>query len=438
MFMDKKVEFDTSKGGVLNRSMNEEAVDILIVGAGMVGAALALSLQSLPYRIALVDSQAEGTFRQTTSTPQSVSEFEPRVSALTLASQSLLAELGVWSSLLPTQISPYREMHVWDELGTEHIHFDAADMQRSELGFIVENRHLIASMHTQLLQQENLDCFFGANIDSISRAPHRSSHRTSTTDGSPESVISLKGGQILRAKLLVAADGANSLVRSRFSFPMREWDYGHQAIVTTVKTEQMHGNIARQRFSESGPVAFLPLNDTENSGRYSSIVWSLETERAKQVMSLDKTEFMAQLTLAIEGRLGEIEDVATRHSFPLRQRHAKTYVDNGVVLIGDAAHTIHPLAGQGVNLGFKDVSALKKVLQQAYDDRLSVSNDLLLRRYQRARQSDNVIMMGVMEGFKRMFEQQDPLVRLVRNLGMAWVNKQRFIKHEIAKQAMGL
>jgi len=236
----------------------------------------------------------------------------------------------------------------------------------------------------------------------------------------------------------VAADGANSKVRQAMGMATREWDYQHHAIVATVKTEFAHDSTARQRFSESGPLALLPLQDKHASGKFSSIVWSVQPDRAKSLMSLSDEQFKQSLEAEFESCLGKVEQVSKRFSYPLRQRHAKTYVDAGVVLVGDAAHTIHPLAGQGVNLGFKDVQALSNILLDASEKGVAINHQSLLNRYNRQRQGDNLMMMGVMEGFKRLFEQKDPLVRWIRNAGLNWVDQQGFVKKQIVQRAMGL
>jgi len=200
----------------------------------------------------------------------------------------------------------------------------------------------------------------------------------------------------------------------------------------------MHGNTARQRFSENGPIAFLPLQDAASSEHFCSIVWSQKIAQAEKLIALSDEEFSAKLGDEIEGVLGKVEQCSKRFSFPLKQRHAKSYVKPGLVLIGDAAHTIHPLAGQGVNLGFKDVAVLSEMMHIADKNDFDVNQPLLLDRYQRQRQGDNLLMMSAMEGFKRLFEQSDPVVRLLRNVGLNWVDKQSFIKNQIAKHAMGL
>lgn len=403
-------------------------VDVAIVGAGLVGASLAAALKNSGLSIALIDNQTHETLQQVLTASASVSEFEPRVSALTVASQNLLHAMGAWKYVDPKQIQHYQKMKVWDELGTASIEFDSAELYQDSLGCIVENQNILSALHSLLADQTNLKAFLGERLKTIQLVE-------GTQD---QHLLTLESGQTIHCKLLVAADGANSRVRQWASIPTREWDYQHLAIVATIKTANSHQNTAWQRFSETGPLAFLPLADKENTQQYCSIVWSQDTSQANTLMALSDQNFLQELAQSIEFKLGKLEAVSQRHAIPLRQRHAKTYAKPGIVLLGDAAHTIHPLAGQGVNLGFKDVKALSDILIEADQQDIDVNNMVLLKRYQRQRQGDNLLMMGAMEGFKRLFEQPDPVIRWLRNTGMSWVNKQNFLKNQIAKHAMGL
>lgn len=403
-------------------------VDIAIVGAGMVGASLAASLRDTGFSIALIDAQPASALRTAKPLASNTNDFEARVSALTFASRDLLDSVGAWSLLAPQQVMPYRKMHVWDKLGTAEIDFDAAELYQDALGYIVENQNVVAALHQALEGQSNVECFFDSTIERVVKPnPEESLHQLQLSDGGS-----------IHCQLLVAADGANSRIRNWLSMATREWDYQHHAIVATIKTAKPHQKTAWQCFNESGPLALLPLEDADSSSGYCSIVWSQTPERAQELMGLDDEAFLDALTGESEQILGEVLEVSKRFSIPLRQRHAKDYVAPGVALIGDAAHTIHPLAGQGVNLGFKDVTALSKMLLLADQKGLEADNMLLLKRYQRQRQGDNLLMMGAMEGFKRLFAQPDPLIRWARNFGLGAVNKQPFVKKQLMKHAMGL
>ncbi len=419
-----------SRTSALNKpnSTDPVSVDIAIVGSGMVGSALAAALAKTNFSIALIDAQSLNSLARDVPLASSVEEFEPRVSALTVASQELLNEIDVWPQIDLQQVQPYQLMKVWDHLGTARIVFDAAEMHLDSLGCIVENQTIVSALFKVLQQQPNLQLFYGQKLAGM--------QALSTAENSH--VLTLENGTQIQCKLLVAADGALSKIRQWAAIPTREWDYQHEAIVATVQTEQPHQATAWQRFSESGPLAFLPLADKQHSGCFSSIVWSQQSPQAKRLMALDDRKFCDELAATLEDSLGKVVGVSKRHAIPLRQRHAKSYVKPGIVLLGDAAHTSHPVAGQGVNLGFKDVKALADVLKKAYELDLEANNALLLRQYQRQRQGDNLFMMGVMEGFKRLFEQPDPVVRWLRNAGMAWIDQQQFLKHQIARHAMGL
>lgn len=405
--------------------MSPKQFDVVVMGGGLVGATLALALKDTNIRIAVVDVQQPSDTSVPDSASSEVDNFEPRVSALTHASVDLLSQVDVWPQIAPNLVLPYQKMQVWDELGTAEIKFDAAELHADSLGYIVENQSMLLAMHKCLAEQKNVECFWGAGLTRLVKSP----------DG-----YELYVGETLHlhAKLVIGADGANSRVRQLTNLPTREWDYEHQAIVCTVKTEAFHGGIARQRFSEVGPLAFLPLKDGNDTGQFCSIVWSLDSQESKRVMALSDNDFMSELERAIEGQLGAVIETSKRFSFPLRQRHAKEYVGENVVLVGDAAHTIHPLAGQGVNLGFKDIAVLSRLLQEAANNELPLNHPSVLKRYQRERQGDNLMMMGAMEGFKQLFGSTNPLVRWTRNTGLGLVNKHTLIKNQLAKHAMGL
>ena len=250
--------------------------------------------------------------------------------------------------------------------------------------------------------------------------------------------MELADGRRPGARLVVAADGAHSRLRQWVGLPTREWDYDQQAIVCTVRTAQSHGYTAWQRFSRTGPLAFLPLLNEQGDEHFCSIVWSQDTGEARRLMALDDTGFRAELEHAIEQALGPVEQVSRRVAFPLRQRHAKEYVAEGFALVGDAAHTIHPLAGQGANLGYGDVRVLLDELARARQAGMNPADDLLPARYQRRRKGENLAMMAAMEGFKQLFARDEPALRWLRNAGMRWLDGLGPVKNRMAAQAMGL
>ncbi|WP_116368027.1 UbiH/UbiF/VisC/COQ6 family ubiquinone biosynthesis hydroxylase [Parahaliea mediterranea] len=396
-------------------------VDIAIVGAGMAGTALALALSGQGLRLALIESRP--LLAAPLPAERDVASFDTRVSALSPESVALLERLAAWPDITAYRHCPYQHMTVWDAEGTGHIEFDAADVDCAALGHIVENRAVVNALVGRLQAAGDVRVVAG-KLAGLAR----------DDDGI---TLSLAEGEKLRAGLLVAADGALSSVRSMMAFRTREWDYGHRALVTTVMTEQPHQHTAWQRFLPSGPLAFLPLPG--ESGRpVCSIVWSLQDALADEVLSLDDKAFCRRLGEAFEHRLGRVLAASPRAAFPLRQRHAVDYVQPRVALVGDAAHTIHPLAGQGINLGFKDVAALAEEVLAAHRRGRDVGQLEVLRRYQRRRKGENLLMMGAMDAFKTLFEQQALPLRWLRSAGMGAVHRAVPLKQEIMRRAMGL
>ncbi len=392
--------------------------DLIIVGAGMVGSALALALEHSGLNILIVDGG-----------PLSIkpfdgaAAFEPRVSALSAASQRILERLDVWPGIAARRASAYCDMQVWDGSGTGSVHFSAASVHAESLGHIVENR-VVQDALLERLHDSNLGLLGNARLEQLRRSG----------DGW---LLKLADGRELRSSLLVAADGANSAVRRLAGCATREWDYLHHAIVTSVRCARPHQATAWQRFTDDGPLAFLPLRRGDDD-HWCSIVWSAVPAEAERLMALDDETFRHELGKAFEWRLGEVSQVDPRLCIPLRQRHAKRYVESGLALIGDAAHSIHPLAGQGVNLGFLDAAVLAEVLLHALERGEHPNDVRVLSRYERRRMPHNLAMMAAMEGFERLF-QADPLpLRWLRNSGLNWVDDLPEAKALFVRQALGL
>jgi len=414
----------------MNATENSE-FDIVIAGAGMVGASLACLLASTSLRIALLDKQVITKPNAALDPTLDKEKFDPRVSAITQASKSLFEQLGVWEDIVAKRACSYGDMQVWDAQGTGAIHFSATDINQPELGNIVENSVITTVLQEKIFQSNSLQVISPFSLETIEDVE---------LDGRPLLQLGSSDGQFIRASLVVAADGANSRIRQLANFSCSEWDYEHQALVTTVRTERPHRHTAFQRFLETGPLAFLPLRvaEKDDDQHFCSIVWSMQPEKAEKVMSLNDKEFLAELGAAIEFELGDIESCGKRFAFPLRQRHAIDYVKNNIVLVGDAAHTIHPLAGQGVNLGLLDAKVLAEELIRGIEAGRCVSDSTVLLRYQRKRKGHNLSMMWLMEGFKRLFAEKDLTIRWLRNVGMKSVDKLTPIKNQMIKLAMGL
>lgn len=396
----------------------EMRADLLIVGAGMVGSALALALQGSGLEVLLLDGSPMSVKPFNTQ-----AAFEPRVSALSAASQRILERLGVWDGIAGRRSSPYTDMQVWDGSGTGQIHFSAASVHAEVLGHIVENR---------VVQDALLDRLHDCDLGLLANARLEQMRRSGD-----DWLLTLADGRTLRAPLVIAADGANSAVRRLTGVATREWDYLHHAIVTSVRCAKPHQMTAWQRFTDTGPLAFLPL-ERDGQQDWCSIVWSTTPGEAERLMAMDEQGFCKALERAFEGRLGEVLGADPRLCVPLRQRHAKRYVAEGLALIGDAAHTIHPLAGQGVNLGFLDAAVLAEVLLQAATRGERLADVKVLSRYERRRMPHNLALMAAMEGFERLF-QADPLpVRWLRNTGLKMVEKMPEAKALFVREALGL
>ncbi len=400
--------------------MSKKHYDVIIVGAGMAGAALACALSRSSLSIALVDNGAVCSDAPAKST--SFADLDPRVVALTEASQQFLQDLDVWSDIESAGLSPYEKMHVWDAEGTGSISFDCHSVNAKSLGVITESRVITWALHKSL-------CFSGVAIydelavDVLSLGDV--SHRLRLSDGSE-----------LTADLLIGADGGNSLVRKAANINVHQVDNRQQAIVCNIKTALPHNRVARQRFLKSGPLAFLPISAVDEYTN--SIVWSCDTAIAEKYISMGDEAFTDCLAQAFEIELGGIESVSRRFVFPLIARHAQSYVAKGLALIGDAAHVVHPLAGQGINLGFEDVEVLSKHLKHDLARGLPIGHVKTLAKYQRERKGDNLKMIAATQSLKYLFGFNDLSIRWLRNVGMRFVDGQPVLKNAIINQAMGL
>ncbi len=386
--------------------------DIVIVGGGMVGNTLACALGDTVLRVALIEGQ--------TPSAETPHDYDVRVSAITLASRALFENIAAWEGMRSRRVSPLREMHVWDAQGSGAIHFDAAELGEAELGYIIENRVIVAATLERLKQFGNVDVFCPSAVTAVS------------TDAARVSV-ELQGGECLTARLVVGADGAHSSIREWAGIRSRGWNYQQTAIVATVKTVQPHRACAYQVFHSTGPLAYLPLTDG-----LSSIVWSCDQARAEELLQLDDPAFMQELSIAFGNRLGAMQSVSQRAGYPLSLAHSDHYIGERIALVGDAAHRVHPLAGQGVNLGLLDAASLAQVLLEAAADKKDIGAHAVLRRYERWRKGGNLAMLAVTDAFKRGFgSQRWPLVPL-RNAGMRLADGLGPVKQLIMRHAVGL
>ena len=407
--------------------------DLVIVGGGMVGLTLAANLAvktAESMKIALIESAAEPVVFN-------ANKVDPRVVALSRRSQSILDNAGVWPAIRDTRICPYSAMRVWDAEGTGEIDFDAQDSGDDFLGAIVENSLIVSELTRKIDSCKNIHVFRGQAVEAIYGPVSESGKaKYHSEPGSVKSTVTISGGSELSASMVIAADGAQSPLRNMLGLQTREWDYNHTAIVATVQTEKPHQHTAWQSFAKDGPLAFLPLSLANND--HCSIVWSIESARAESLMALDDNAFCHALGLAIEHRLGKILGIDKRYAIPLRQRHSKRYILPGFALVGDAAHTIHPLAGQGANLGLYDSEVLAEEICRAQTRGVKLTDFSILKRYERQRQGHNLMAMAAMEGFKRLFGSDDLVLRWLRNQGMNMFNQQALIKQQLSRIASGL
>lgn len=400
-----------------------ETFEAIIVGGGMVGATLACLLGRAGLSVALLDA------REAPLDGQAAGRGAPgmRVSALTPVARQLLEGLGAWAMMAARRVSPYRFMQVWDGEGSGEVTFSADQAGVPVLGHIVENDVTLAALEACLAELPTVTLRYGARVAELEDGDE--------TEGEPRAVV-LEDGERLRAPLVVAADGARSPLRERAGIETRERDTGQVAVVTTVRTAREHGDVARQVFLATGPLAFLPLS-VEGDAHHCSIVWSTTPAEAERLTALSADDLGRALGAALEHRLGEVTVVDRALAVPLVQRHAHAYVRPGFALVGDAAHSIHPLAGQGVNLGLMDAAVLAEEVVEGRRRGLAAGDGHVLARYARRRRGDNAAMLALMDGFRLLFGARHPALTLARNLGLSGVDRLGPLKRLLMQQATG-
>lgn len=391
--------------------------EVVVAGAGMVGLTAACLLAAEDrLNLTVIDAAGRPSFD-----PQG--DVSLRVSAIAPGSQQLLARLGAWEEIRNTRMCPYRAMKVWDATGhvdsPETLVFDAAGFALPALGHIVENALLQHALLVQL-EEQRVNVRFATPIRSVVRHGHRFE-------------LELDDGERLRPDLLVGADGAMSVVRGSAGIAVRTWPYAQRAFVAHLQPERGHRNTAWQRFLQEGPVGLLPLAD----GRV-SVVWSTTPDIADEALRMSDETLSDKLTAVTDGVLGRLSAHGARGTFPLEARHAAQYVQEGLVLIGDAAHSIHPLAGQGVNLGFADAEELAHVLGRALDADENPGDLPTLRRYERARKGANEAMLRFTDALNRLFSNDSPSLARLRRAGMFLFNKSGPVRDRAVRTALGI
>jgi 2-octaprenylphenol hydroxylase len=389
-----------------------QSYDLTIVGGGIVGLTLAASLADSALSIALIE---------TNNRPILPEKPVNRVSAISFASKKIFEKLSVWQQLDSGRITAYDSMLVWDKDSFGKIEFSAQQVGYSELGYIIENDHLLLALLDTVQKQKNVSFYTPDSLNDI-------------VFGEGEAWLTLHSGKTLTSKLVVGADGANSWLREKSTIPLTFWDYQHHALVATVKTDLPHEHCARQIFTPDGPLAFLPLFEQN----LCSIVWSVSPEKAEQLKNLTAVEFNKQLSRNFDNRLGLCELQSERFSFPLRMRYARDFAKHRIALIGDAAHTIHPLAGQGVNLGLLDAVSLGQTIEQNIAAEKDIGLYQNLRYFERWRKTEAAQMIASMEVLKQLFAGENPLQKALRDVALVFTDQVSPLKKSFIKQAMGL
>ena len=389
-----------------------DRADVIIFGGGLVGLALASALDSSGLSAIVVDPADPG--------PRADASFDGRTSAVSSSSMRMLETIGV-ADHLATSGCPIWRIAVADGLKPGGLHFDSDDDE--PLGFMHENRHLRTALQARAEAGKNLWLMWKSRVAKVDRADHGV-------------VVSLEDGRKLNAPLLIAADGRNSKTREAAGINVARWKYDHQAIVSVLRHEQPHEHVAYEIFYPTGPFALLPMND-DADGRRSAIVWSVPNEDAAGWLSLNDEDFAAEADAAMGGFLGKVAMLAPRSSFPLGFHHAAQIIAQRVALVGDAAHAIHPIAGQGLNLGFRDVAALTEVLVEGARLGLDLGDRQLLGRYQRWRSLDALSVAFTTDSLTRVYGIPGATASAIRRFGMGLVGRISPLRNKLMSEARG-
>lgn len=386
--------------------------DVVIVGGGMVGATVALGLGQQGMSVLLLEKKVID------SAWQADSAYQVRVSALTRASEKILRNLGAWQGVESRRFHPFTAMHVWDEITPGEVHFSAKDMGEPNLGYTVENNVIQFALWDQVEACENITVLLNHRLESLRLE-------------NDQAWLVLEGIGEIQTELLVGADGAMSQVRELAYIGLDTHDYEQCAVVGCVKTELSSEDTCWQRYTQNGPFAYLSMGEN-----VSSIAWYLPMEKMQWALKLSDVDFAAEVSKASDYRLGSVIEVAERGAFPLVRRHAEHYVKPNLALVGDAAHTIHPQAGQGVNLGLLDAAALIETVLDARAQNKPWGRYSILRKYERWRRGDNALVQRSMEAFDWLFKQDASLKVIVRKGLLPLANRLTPVKNWLMGQAL--
>ena len=386
----------------------QSVFDVAVIGAGLVGLAAAIALAEQGKRIVLVDAKERAGYTSST--------WDARIYAITPSTEAFLKALGVWAFVNAARINPVKAMALWHEGASDSLNLLADDANLDKLACIVENNQL---MHALWERVDALD------VTMVLGSPCTDIEYQDDTV-----VVDLVNGQQISASLLVAADGVNSFVRQQLGLATNDKDFDQVALVANYVVEKAHGNIARQWFSPHETLALLPLPQQQVS-----MVWALETERAKQLLSLSEESLAEQVEVQARGQLGQLKAASKTYSFPLHQITASKLIAERVVLIGDSAHQVHPMAGQGANLGFRDVMSLAKLMTSSHALQ-DIGDATFLRRYERDRKADVVSMNTLTSGLDYFFSSNNQLMKRLATSSMEQLEKRLSMKNILIKQAV--
>ena len=389
--------------------------EAIIVGGGVAGASLALLLGQAGMRICLLDKGFPSKVQQTDL-------FKGKTASLNLASIELFKKLGIWEKV-DQHSKEFTNIEVWDSEGSSAITFNAQDISESKLGKVAHNNNIVSSLFDLLQRLPDVDLLENETVLSINNG---------------EELIEIKtdSGLNLTANLVVGSDGSMSSIRSLSSIPIRTWSYEQTAIVSLLESEIPINKTAYQIFTSTGPIALLPV--TVEGENLASLIWSADKVYADKLLSLGDSEFLEELKLKTEGKLGHFKIRESISSFPLHQLHAKEYFSERTVLVGDSAHTIHPLAGQGLNLGLSDVIDLSERILSLRREGRDIAEEQMLKAYSDSREKVNIRMVALMEAFKRGFGSKNPWIKLGRSLVFNVTNETKFLKKKFIKEAAGI
>ena len=393
----------------------DETYDVAVVGGGISGTTFAAILGNAGLKVALIERQ-----------PPAVLEapaHDVRTTAITFGSRRVLEAAGIWDGMAP-YACPIKDIRVADDQSPLFVHFDSREVGDQPLGSILENHVIRRALHRRLAELPTITQIAPAAVSAI--------------DGSSSLArIQLEDGREIAAELVVGADGRESFVRKAAGIETIGWKYGQQAIVTIMGHERPHDNVAVENFMPAGPFAILPMNDAEDGTHRSSIVWSERDETAPLYAKMEKAPFEAELQRRSGDWLGRVWEIGPRFVYPLQLRHAKRYVASRVALIADAAHVIHPIAGQGLNLGMRDIELLAEMLIERRRQGLDLGDAAMLRLYETRRRPDNFAFSATTDILDRLFSNNIPPIRIARRLGLSAVNRMPPLRRFFMRRAMG-